>query len=157
RLLERGALRPDPQPASRQPPREVGDDLAGRPDDEADHPLGRTGLAGDDAGAHRPGNGSRGFGLAHGKRLSQTIVPPVQAFAASPAAASSTGNQCSRAFMMMALAVSVSIALSPTISRSSSEARSPRSSSDFTPLSPSATSIGRLRPSTERTSSLTPS
>ena len=45
----------------------------------------------------------------------------------------------------------------PTISISSSEARSARSSSVFTPFSPSATSIAGVSASIAATSSLTPS
>jgi len=53
-------------PRPRQPPRQIGHDVALRPDDEADHPLRRTLLAGRDAGAQRTGDGNRRFILGHG-------------------------------------------------------------------------------------------
>ena len=157
--LDRRPLGPHPHAASRQPPRQIGHDVALRPDDEADHPLRRARLAGRDAGAQRTGRRRSREARSGSWRRQEPRVSflRLRPWPLRAAAASSAANQCSRAFMMMALAVSLSIALSPTISRSSSEARSARSSRVFTPFSPSATSIGRVRPSVARTSSSTPS
>ena len=55
--------------------------------------------------------------------------------------------------MITSLAVASSILSAPTISISSSEARSARSSSVFTPFSPSATSMAGVSASIAATSS----
>src|SRR5438105_4145851 len=82
--------------------------------------------------------------------------------AAAVEAASSPSNQWARAFMISALASSSSSLAPPlseaeSISRSSSPARSAKSSSVLMPPSPSVTSMPGVRPSSATSSSLTPS
>src|SRR5579859_2704909 len=128
-------LRAQPHSPSGQPPLYIGDQLARGSDDEADQRFLRSYGAGDDAAALRT------FFVV-GFRQNQAPSP---------------SNQWARAAMITALASSgVKVSL-PSISISSSPARSPRSSRVLTPFSPSVTSMVELMPSMAASSSVTPS
>src|SRR6185437_16149899 len=142
-----------PQTASRQPPRDIGHDGTVGGHREPHQRSLRTHLAGDEAAAR----GAALFVIVFDALCHHRGYYSFAGSAAS--AAGSSANQCSRAFMMMALACSsssLSVVVS-AISTSSSPARSARSSSVLTPFSPSATSSEGAMPSSAAISSETPS